>query len=96
VVGELCGCIEDRKEAHDYEMGGLQGIVEVTILSHRLQRGVVMKWQYLQKNKDKGCKNTLLNSGGKPSGWVSLWKSQGGGEVPWRTFQPYPKTIVAS
>jgi hypothetical protein len=36
VVGELCGCIEDRQESHDYEMGGLQGITEVTILSHRL------------------------------------------------------------
>jgi hypothetical protein len=39
VVGELCGCTEDRKESHGYEMGGIQGIVEVTILSHRLRRG---------------------------------------------------------
>jgi hypothetical protein len=38
VVGEQCLCIEDRKESHDYEMGELQGMVEITILSHRLRR----------------------------------------------------------
>jgi hypothetical protein len=38
MVGELCGCIEDRKQTHGKEMGGLQGIVEVIILSYRLQR----------------------------------------------------------
>jgi hypothetical protein len=40
MVGELCGCTKGRQEAHDYEMGGLQSIVEVIIVSHRLQRGV--------------------------------------------------------
>jgi hypothetical protein len=39
MVGDLCGCTEDRREAHGGEMGGIQGIIEVTILSHGLQRG---------------------------------------------------------
>jgi len=38
-VGELCGCTEDLQEAHGDEIGGLQGITQVTILSHRLKRG---------------------------------------------------------
>jgi len=36
MVGELCGFLDNRSEAHGDEMEGLQGIVEVTILSHRL------------------------------------------------------------
>jgi hypothetical protein len=36
VVGELCGSIEDRKEPHGDEVGGLQGITQVTVLSYRL------------------------------------------------------------
>jgi hypothetical protein len=39
VVGDLCGCIEDRKESHGDERGGLQDINKVTIISHRLRRG---------------------------------------------------------
>lgn len=45
-----------------------------------------MKWQYLWKEQGKGYKNKLLFLRGKPLAWVSLWKSYGGGEVPWRTF----------
>jgi hypothetical protein len=40
VVGELCGCIENRKESHAYQVGGFEEIVKITILFHRLQRGV--------------------------------------------------------
>jgi hypothetical protein len=36
MMGELCGCSEDIQEDHVYKMEGLQGIIEVTILSHRL------------------------------------------------------------
>jgi hypothetical protein len=36
MVGELCRCLEARQEAHGYKMGEFQGIVEITVLSHRL------------------------------------------------------------
>jgi hypothetical protein len=36
VVRKLCGCTKDRKEAHDYEIEGFKGFVEITILSDRL------------------------------------------------------------
>ena len=39
MVGDLCGCMKDRRESHGGEMEGIQGIMEVTILSHGLQRG---------------------------------------------------------
>jgi hypothetical protein len=47
VVRKLCGCIEDRKEFHDYEMRGLQENIEVTIIFHRLQRGVTHEVEVL-------------------------------------------------
>jgi len=39
VVEELCGWTKEKKESHGDEMGGLQSIIQVTIISHRLRRG---------------------------------------------------------
>jgi hypothetical protein len=39
IVGELCGCVDNRKKSHGDDRGGFQGITQVTILSHKIPRG---------------------------------------------------------
>jgi hypothetical protein len=50
-VGELCGCIEDRKEAHGDEMGALQGILKYQFYPIGYKDEQIMKCQYLQQEQ---------------------------------------------
>lgn len=46
---------------------------------------------------DKGCKNTPLSSGEASHQVGHLFGGAGGGgEVPWRTSQPYLKVVAVS
>jgi hypothetical protein len=59
VVGEVCGCIEDRPKTHVYKMGGLHNISEVTILSHGLRREAIREVVvHTTKTWKRGARNT--------------------------------------
>jgi hypothetical protein len=66
VVGELCGCVKDRKEAHGDEMEGIQGISEVTILFHQTQIGTNHEVE-VPSSRTRKRSATIMSSGGKPS-----------------------------
>ena len=53
IVGELCGCTKDRQEAHGFEMGRFQGIVDITIPSIGYEEEQLMKWKCIQKKQGK-------------------------------------------
>ena len=47
MMGEICRFLKARQLAHGYKMGKFQGVIKITVLSHRLEKEQLMKWKYL-------------------------------------------------
>jgi hypothetical protein len=58
-VGEQCRCIEDTQKSHNYKMGGFQSIVEIIVLSHKLQKGTALEMAVPSAKQGQGVQEDM-------------------------------------